>query len=89
MRALAVVEAQPGTQRLGPPLRAGVRRGVRPLPRQCLDETLGLAIGLWPIRPGPRESQARLRRGRLKPVDTLDRLSNISPALLHDRGFVM
>ena len=51
--ALAVVVGDPGRQAVDPLVIGAVQLTVGPLREKGLDEPLGLAIGLGPIRPGP------------------------------------
>ena len=66
MWPLEIVVAQPGAERPSAPPRAGIRDGIRPAPNERLDEALGFAVGLGPIRAGARQADAGPRGTLLK-----------------------
>ena len=52
VRAMPVVMVRPASEHGGSLRGSAIGDAVGPLAQGGLDEALGLAIGLWPIRPG-------------------------------------
>ena len=55
----AVIDPEVAGQPAGPLLRVREGHGVGPLPAQCLDEPLGLAVGSGRVGPGADVLQAQ------------------------------
>ena len=68
VRALGVVEAHPRLQRTGAVSGTRIRGGIRPVAGERLNEALGLAVGLRPIRAGAEMPQVRVPGDGLKGV---------------------